>query len=103
MATSAIAATTTLLGKHVAEVALVHLGALIGGLRGLGCLVEVLLLTSEQTVRDLLHRGRQGLLLLQGDLTLIALPTLAWWLLIEKKTRFKLILNGCVLGLLVAC
>ena len=84
MATSAIAAATTLLSKHVAEVALVHLGALISGLLRLGCLVEVLLLASEQTVRDLLHRRRQGLLLLQGDLTLIALPTLARWLLIEK-------------------
>lgn len=60
-----------------------HLGALIGGLLRLGSLVEVLLLAGQEPISDLLHRRCQGLLLLQGDLTLVALAALARRWLIE--------------------
>ena len=74
---SAVATAAVLLGKHIAEIALLHLRALIGGLLRLCSLAQVLLLAGKQSIRDLLHSSRQRLLLRQRALALVARPILA--------------------------
>jgi len=80
-----------LLGKHVAQVALMHLSVLVTLLGHLLLgLVYVLLLASEEPISDLLHsRSQRLLLLLRSHRALIHGASLCrLWLLVQEQASF---------------